>query len=546
MKKSDLKFDDYGKKVLNTLLRNMIGNADTTKFVWNDTLRNAELPEYMTFEKLLIEAVYLITDLGGYPTKDAILDRLHDYGVQNASESMDRLLQNHSPATGIDLENAIRQNYANFLMWYDDAQREMALDKSMSLWHSTSDMTRAERWDKISRLMNDASPVSMRRDIYFDDAERFQAFADMHQKMIERGKSAYPKFPFQKLNDKINALYPENPMLISALSKRGKSLLLAMMAEWFAWTQGLYVVVITLESDIRQWESRWWARHFGIPVNAWTGETMVMTREKAKDVPVPKFYPQIDLRNPKWAHYINQERKLEYIAQRNVAGGHIVLERAPGWAIPKMSKIVNDNQRIADRMGLQLLVAVDYLNKSVWSNLASERAKEIELMTEYSNQWKVMVEQTKIFSIMMSQETEGDGKSTETKAYGSRIPGTVFQYHLSLKRPSITVQEGRAKTKTTTPERVCDVNQKQLTDCFGRPRWYAFDEGDLSGMKAYLNIEHANDGGRGKVPLYVEGAMSNICDAETAFQTYKNDSGKIIKNPWGVREYEYIPWEIFQ
>lgn len=534
--KKAIQFDERGRNTLHTLLAHMMADEDTTRFIWDDTLRNAPFPDYMELEKLMIDAIYNMTQAynGAHPTKENVNNYMITVYGFDAEQDINDIASMSQITSSSDRENMIRQSYANFLSWWQDVKVGMGLENMLATWNGASDLTKDERWEQIQKVHNEISPITKRRDIYRTDDERFDAFMDQHQRAIRLGHSAYPQFPFKKLNEKVNAIYPENPVLISGKSKSGKSLLVAELAEWFAWSQGLYVLVITLESDIRQWETRWWARHFGIPMSAWTKDTLVMDEKN-----IQHWIPAIDLDNPKWQQFISKDIKREYVERRNVGGGVIVLERTPGWSIPSLSRVINDNQRIADRMGKRLMVICDYLQKSVWANLG--RDKELELLTKYANDWKVQAERTKMFSIMFSQETE-DKSSGEIKAYGSSIPHTVFQLQLSIQRPPITDK----KTHEVKPEYVLDKNRALLKDAFGNIRMYAKEEGDLSGENAKIVIVNANDGSRGAVPVLVEGGMASVIDKERAFELVQNDSGQWVNNPWGIRKFNKISYTSFQ
>lgn len=961
-KKQTIPFDGQGREIFHTLLSYLITDTDATQYLWGVPLTELALPEDMEFEKLTIDCIYTLIANGANPTFKAVAERLRGrYQIEDAHERLGEIHALRQLSETSDFQGVVRQAYGNFLTWWDDTHFGYTLGKALDVWNRPSGLTSGERRDQILHMVQAASPNSKTFDSYRDEIAAYRAFTKLHQGRIERGVSAYPKFPFVKLNEKLGSMFPGNPMLISAGTKRGKcvvegtliptetgmvpieklmpagtkpdecvpmvigvqtpegfkytshfynsgmkatrkittrfgyqlagtynhpvltikkdgskvwtnlediqtgdyvavqrhdavfgsntklpdfkprlslchpntknpifpetlddtlayvlgllvgnggltkgainfstadsetlsryrnwinslglelrqstsnpydyyvrngnyilkqwleniglksvlsakkeipeiimqapkdyvraflqglfdtdgsaymtgkdagyidycsaseklarqvhilllqfgivanlrfkendksgawlvtirgdarlfyerigfrlarkqqgaeiiakrkqkvwadsipcefhverkytnaqyralgvhgayfrgkrqpgyemlkkmaalypeleeyttpeyfwdkvqyveesgirqcydmtvpgphafvsngivshnSLMAAVLAEWFAYTQGVYVLLITLESDVEQWERRWWARHFGIPQKAWLGDTEFKTPLGNSSFETTHI-PQIDLRHPYWAELVSEQRVTEYLQRLNVAGGRLVLERTPGWSITALKKRVMEHLRIAERLGLPLMVFVDYIQKSAWMNLGKER--ELDLITRYSNEWKLLAEKTQMYSIMFSQESgdAGDG----VKGYGSRIPHTVFQQYVSIQRPQL------GSKKPPVPvieEKVLMKDTEHLRDAFGRLRFYARNEGDFSGRHAYLDIIASNDGERGKVPILIEGGMSNITDPD-APQFIQNHSGERFENPWAVRRYDKVDFSKF-
>jgi replicative DNA helicase len=303
------------------------------------------------------------------------------------------------------------------------------------------------------------------------------------------GKPLAPEFPFKGLNA-MNLMYPGNPVLITAATKAGKSMLAQVLGEFFAWN-GYHVMSLEQETSLDQFAQRRMARNLGIPLAAFIQPVTIDGVEQPPCSRESHYWQRV------WSKWD------QVLAERSKRGMFIHVNTS-GVTMAEAAKLIRAQHEQAKRNDTELIVINDYLQKTIGDDDERQRLARI------AGQWKALADQLQIYSIVMSQETTTmDG---EIHPFGSREAGRQFQAHISLQRKAAVGEE--------PIQAYVNGRMEHLRDGMGARRYAARRAGQPSG-KAVLKVLLNNNGPVGDVPVEVEPSYMNIIDEDADYPTYE-------------------------
>ena len=486
--------DPFGGPILYQLMANMIDGPDRRKEM-HAVITSKDIPDGWIEAKTLYQCIEDCYDIGGeLPTQALMIEMMERRGIKSAKTFVEQVMKERSP------QGLVKLPAYRFYDWLQWSRMEKAADTAKKLIINPDGRTIGEVAQEIQRVFANASPLMASITV----ATPFEQYLDWRAFQIEKnrakreGRTYNVNFPFKELNELISGIRIGDPILITAASGLGKTTVANCLVEYWAWTQDLYTIYVSQETDDKYLNQRRMARMMGIP-------TQYNERDvpQADDVIVPMFDPEVY----PWSEMdsIMQERlrDMEKLHDLYTISGR-------GAQVEEVMKQIAHHCEIAAHKGKEVIVVWDYLQKFDWSRypFRGDSAERLGL-ARVAQRIKNGTQQLKFRSVVFSQESDSElsgkdieaGKPNKPKPFGSGEAHKVMQVHLSLQRPTAIHDEEVMWTDPETHE------LRQIRDCVGNWRYYA-RKGEPSGENAWLELLKGNDDApRGRARIRFEGAL---------------------------------------
>jgi hypothetical protein len=293
---------------------------------------------------------------------------------------------------------------------------------------------------------------------------------------------------------------------IFAQPKAGKSTLLSVCAEFWAWTEGFDVLKLNFETDHESFQERQFARHMLVPIR-YQRNPKIFDPDNDKEV---FFLPDGRPISPKilFNHFRGMVEKM------GNDKGEIIEIHCPLWTISEMKNAVDIQRRLSMKRERKLIVIIDHLQAMPKGDAYG---KTNELLEDYINQIKEIPEtyansDWPVYTFLIDQERNSEDETVPDepekimkKLKGIRSRGTSggairSQIQLSLQRP------------LATSDTEVRVGNAIAVDALGNDRYFS-REGQADGY-CWLFVVRANDGSPGWVDLRIENELYRIDEAE--------------------------------
>jgi hypothetical protein len=281
-----------------------------------------------------------------------------------------------------------------------------------------------------------------------------------------------PPLPFKKLQTKMAGLEAGNPLLITAATGTGKSLMLLHLALYYVMTSEAWrVVYMTHETTPRSFQGRIFARTMGIPSYCF--------KKPFQAYGVEREFAPLDFQDPFWQpayeHYSSTvvgraKDRIEFIPMRQAGIKDIVNE-------------IRRQSEIARAYGQQLIVFEDYIQK--WNIYDLIVGKRMDLAYGRAiDEFKDVCMDVGAYAVLASQ-TNRDSNTGDPKAKEASNINDKLQMHLHLQSEKLP--------DTAPPDRVALSVDGQITyptNFLGYQRRYNSDK--YSGSATLTSIK-SND-----------------------------------------------------
>jgi hypothetical protein len=486
--------DKTGLDLLRMLLANLIDKEDQRSKLKN-ALSVIDIPEGNVFERVLWQEIEWYWNDGLPASRENVLAGLegHRELKDKATSMLDTLLAEY--ATGDDVRNIA----GRWRRWNETQKLERAAEKMSAIASRPGGKTAAELGQQMFKVLAEAVPTTGRvNNLTPDDVDEVvDAAGQRVYERFTRGEVVAPTFPWPELNKLITSLNPGDPVLWTATTKSGKSTLAQFLAEHWAWDQGYYVISLEKETSPLIYGWRRMARLIGLPT--WVFKDVVRLKTQKSEIVLPPAY-----RGAKeWAHVFARYDAIKQ-ARQEKKGGVLVHINAPGITPERFfTGEFSAHCENAARMGMEVIVIDDYLQKFDWSHLArEERAGLAKTAATVKNE----IQRAGCYAMIFAQEQIIKDQKTgviERVPFGSREAQKVFQAHLSLQRKQAERDEPVMW--------IGSQQEKHLTNALGQLRYYARANKGFS-AESVIEVVVANDGTPGKFTTMIEGSLFTTHD----------------------------------
>lgn len=488
---------------VHALLGNLMGPQNRLFEMGEWSIQPQDLPDDLTFEKQVLELIYKYPEC---PERATILNHL----LLNAPETAQEAISKRFEAIQGTSDRAIPPLAFPLKHWGERRHMEQAIEYgARKLSENRAD--NALVYKEIVDRMVDARPASADRAQRVTNLERIDQWAK-NQRARRDGKSfaAGPRWPFKALNVLLPVMRASDLCGIYAQTKTGKSTLLSVFAEFWAWQEGFDVLKLNFETDHESFQERQFARHLLIPIR-FQRNARIWDIDNDK----PDFF--LPDRSPISPKALFQQFR-SHVEKNGQERGEVIEIHCPTWTIAEMRNAIDLQRRLSMQRGRRLIVIIDHLQAIPRRD---EYGKTNEVLEDYYNQIKQIPEsysnsEWPVYTFLIDQERNAEDEKVPTdpakimerlksiRSRGTSGGSIRSQIQLSLQRP---LAENDSPVQTADKDGVMHM----AVDALGNERYYS-REGQAAG-DCWLFVVRANDGSPGWVNMRIENELYRMDEA---------------------------------
>jgi hypothetical protein len=476
---------EYYLKISRQFLANCIGYGDR-----RPSMKVQMFPQYLPntkIERRLWDAIIWYWNRGEAATREAMIGAMESYAdMAGQGETAIDFIQSHATEDR-DVTSFAHQ----ILHWYERQRMIDVADKHAQQARDPGTLNNydlVENWQRDIAMINPRMTQVLNVRVGEETQKILESQQDRRYERFLKGMAASPQMPYMKMRSHIFGLREGDPLLWTIQTKGGKSTQSQVLGEyWFG--EGYYVVSVENETSVEVFEQRRLAHYLGVPTWAW--RTTFDHRGRKM--------PPIARRAPEW-HKLFQHYD-DLIATHAKRGG--ILSRVNGADMPIdiVSAQLSTHKQIADSLGMEMIVLVDYLQATGKQGIKAK--DEREALAQIATAYKHMIQNLKCYGVVFAQETiTGNG---EVIPFGSAEAKRRFQVHITT---------CRAVARDDQP--VIAPGGTHAKDAFGNKRYYHRNDGKSMDSNAVIEVLIANDDRPGTCDVVYENGLFRITEKGTA------------------------------
>ncbi len=497
-----VKTDAYVVSIVRSLLGNLMGEKSRLFEMGEFVVNPQDLPADMGFERQVLELIFKYADT---PQPATILNHL----LLNAKpEQHEKIKADFNLLQATD-DRAIRPLAYPLKHWAERRDMEAAVEYAeRKLGENRAD--NAGVFKEILDRMVDSKPSSADKAKRVTNLERIDEYAKKQDDRLHgKATASGPRWPWKALNLLIPVWRASDLVQMFAQTKMGKSTLLSVAAEGFAWDQGFDVFKLNFETDHESFQERQFARHLLMPIQYQRNPKIF----NPKDDTPRLFLPNSQKTSSQ--QLFGQFR--EYVKGKADDMGQVVELHCPRYSIAEMKNAIDMERRLSMKRGRKLIVIIDHL-QAIPRNAAF--GKDNEVLEDYINEIKGIPEtyaetEWPVYTILIDQERSNEDdvvpddpekimkKLKSIRSRGTSAGSIRSQIQISLQRPIAS---------NDAPVWVPGEHGLQALDSLGNPRWY-HRMGQADGY-CWLFVVRANEGSSGWVDVRIENELYRVEEAD--------------------------------
>lgn len=279
--------------------------------------------------------------------------------------------------------------------WIQDQKLIKAMQSGLAFARGATGTYR-EKYDYVASLLADLIPFDLGPAAidYLSTFNAARADASLRAEQRRQGKQTGPMFPWAALRKLVEGGLKKGDMwLISARSKWGKTTVAGEIAYDIAFNQdGYMVLMFHLETTALTLAQRNAAREFWIKPG--------YIREGLIDPQSPAWKPRFDA----------VAKDIELRCGTGRYSKYQYLHR-PGLTIDQFERDVQEFKAVADAMGLELVVILDYYQEMDWK-ASTGAVKESDGLNQMATALKKLFELYKVYAIVFAQDSLTEDRKT--------------------------------------------------------------------------------------------------------------------------------------